>query len=229
MPAPFNLRTLSPPSSPAPAIPPRRRPAARGRPQARSFSAVEAGRGRGCRGSASSGHVGSELGEGILPGRGRSRGPLQLLPAGAGPCRRAWSACRARLGLGAAAGRRRRRRAVGHRIGRSRGSATGSPASRPASRPTLPWPFRAMVEVASRSMKSRSWLTRIRVPSIVGQQVLEQVQRLHVEVVGRLVEHQQVGRLWPGRGPAAGGCARRPTGLRTGWRSWLSVNRKSLA
>jgi hypothetical protein len=63
-----------------------------------------------------------------------------------------------------------------------------------------PRPFMAMVEVARRSMKSRSWLTRIRVPSIVGQQVLEQVERVHVEVVGRFVEHQQVGGLGQGAG-----------------------------
>ena len=50
----------------------------------------------------------------------------------------------------------------------------------------------AIVVVATRSMKSRSWLTSEHRALVVGDQLLEQVERLDVEVVGRLVEHQQV-------------------------------------
>ena len=51
-----------------------------------------------------------------------------------------------------------------------------------------------------RSRKSRSWLTRMHRAGIVGDHLLQEVERLEVEVVGRLVEHQQV----RGRGERAG-------------------------
>ena len=49
---------------------------------------------------------------------------------------------------------------------------------------------------------------------IVAEHLLQQVERLEVEVVGRLVEHQQVRRAAPARGPASAGRARRPRARR---------------
>ena len=48
-------------------------------------------------------------------------------------------------------------------------------------------------------MNARSWLTSSNVPGQVGEPLLEQFQRLDVEVVGRLVHHQHVER--PGKQP----------------------------
>ena len=50
---------------------------------------------------------------------------------------------------------------------------------------------------------------------IVGQQLLQQIQRLDVEVVGRLVEHQQVGGAARARGPASAGRVRLPIACRS--------------
>ena len=69
----------------------------------------------------------------------------------------------------------------------------------------------AITEVTVRSRKSRSWLTSMHRAGIVGEHLLQQVERFEVEVVGRLVEHQQVGRAAPRRAPASAGRARRPT------------------
>ena len=44
-------------------------------------------------------------------------------------------------------------------------------------------------------MKSRSWLTSTTAPGVLGQESLQPLDRCQVEVVGRLVEEQQVGVL----------------------------------
>ena len=44
------------------------------------------------------------------------------------------------------------------------------------------------------SRNARSWLTSSTVPAKVGDQLFEQLERLDVEIVGRLVHHQDVGR-----------------------------------
>ena len=43
-----------------------------------------------------------------------------------------------------------------------------------------------------RSRKSRSWLMSSTVPGYSAKHVLENVQRFHIEIVGRLVEHQEI-------------------------------------
>ena len=48
-------------------------------------------------------------------------------------------------------------------------------------------------------MNARSWLTSSSVPGQVGEPLLEQLQRLDVEIVGRLVHHEHVER--PGKEP----------------------------
>ena len=50
-----------------------------------------------------------------------------------------------------------------------------------------------MIRVASRSRKTRSWVTKIRVRAVADQELLEPSDRLDVEVVRRLVEQQDVG------------------------------------
>jgi hypothetical protein len=49
--------------------------------------------------------------------------------------------------------------------------------------------------VTTRSRKSRSWLTRISVPGIGGQHLLQEIEGFEIEIVGGLVEDQEVRRL----------------------------------
>ena len=62
---------------------------------------------------------------------------------------------------------------------------------------------------------------------VVGDDLLQQIQRFEVEVVGRLVQHQQVAGVCQVLWPASGGSARRPTSDSTGARAARSLNRKS--
>jgi hypothetical protein len=55
------------------------------------------------------------------------------------------------------------------------------------------------VLVTTLSMNARSWLTSSSVPWPLGEERLQELQRLDVEIVGGLVEHQHVGR--PGEEP----------------------------
>ena len=62
---------------------------------------------------------------------------------------------------------------------------------------------------------------------IIGQHFLQQVQRFQVEIVGRLVQHQQVGGLAPATGPASAAPRSPPDSTRTGVRACSGENRKS--
>ena len=73
-----------------------------------------------------------------------------------------------------------------------------------------------MVCVTTLSRNARSWLTSSSVPAYSCSSRLQQFQRFDVEIVGRLVQHEQVGRPARTGGPAAAGCARRPRAPCTG-------------
>ena len=80
----------------------------------------------------------------------------------------------------------------------------------------LPSATRQLVTTLSR--KRRSWLTMNTVPSWLAI-FFEQLQRVDVEIVGRLVEHQR-SPLSRNGAPAAGGCAHRRKHLhRRDWRA----------
>ena len=62
----------------------------------------------------------------------------------------------------------------------------------PGKKTELP-PSSSSTDVATDSRNQRSWATRMTAASIVGELLLEPLHRGHVEVVGRLVEEQQIG------------------------------------
>ena len=138
------------------------------------------------------------------------------ISAGSASSRCAWVKLSrgARAAAGGAAARGFARRGRRRRRRRSRRAARGSRTSRRRRSIARPSPSMAIVVVATRSMKSRSWLTSEHGAVVVGDQLLEQVERLDVEVVGRLVEHQQVRTRAPSAGRAAAAPARRRTGPR---------------
>ena len=70
------------------------------------------------------------------------------------------------------------------------------------------------MRVATRSRKRRSWVTTTSAPRRPQQELFEPGDRLDVEVVGGLVEQQQIGVGAPARAPARRACACRPTARR---------------
>ena len=66
-----------------------------------------------------------------------------------------------------------------------------------------------MTCVTTLSRKARSWLTSNTVPVYSCSSPSSSSRRLHVEIVGRLVQHQHVGASWRTAARAGAGCARR--------------------
>ena len=106
-------------------------------------------------------------------------------------------------------------------LGRGRGPAGPAPAVAAGaacrcSRLRIPAagrrPSKAMTLVTSRSRKSRSWLTRSTVPANSARISCSRSSGLDVEVVGRLVEHQQVGAPELGEQQPVALAAGEPTG-----------------
>ena len=148
----------------------------------------------------------------------RRRGPeLRLSPARTGPCRPPRPAIRP-----AAARSRGSPCCSDVRGGRSSGRAAPAVAARPRRNRSNPpgytsqTPSRTeIVRVVTFSKKRRSCETRITVPSN-DQRLFEDLGGGDVEVVGRLVEKEQVARLEEQLGRARAASARRPRNPRRG-------------
>ncbi len=70
--------------------------------------------------------------------------------------------------------------------------------------------------VVTRSKRKRSCVTSTTAPGKLEQALLEHLERRDVEIVGRLVEHQEIGRLEHERREWTRACSppeRRPTGM----------------
>ena len=159
------------------------------------------------------------------PGGGQ---PLQLTPCRAAAARRRSARWPRRSGTAAwrsgPAGRGAARRspcgagsAGGPRWPRRPARARRGPGSRRRTRPRTRgrvWSTTSQVAVQTASRNHRSWVTTTSAPRRAEQVPGQPVDAGHVQVVGRLVEDQQVGRRGPAARPARPGGARRRTSAR---------------